>query len=110
MPETIPKRIEPAEVSEPPKEGIKSWVSSIRALIAAAINLSKQATSLEEPRVTHEILDRASTLLNRSDAIVELERTRLMSLGQHSQLGQDRIRRQRAGVYLRREGLHLLPA
>ena len=79
--ETTPKRIEPAEVSEPPNEGIKSCVASIRALIAAAINLSKQATSLEETRVTHEILDKASTLLNRADAIVELERTRLMTLG-----------------------------
>ena len=34
-PETIPKRIEPPEVSEHPSEGIKSWVASIRALIAA---------------------------------------------------------------------------
>ena len=81
IPEAIPKRVEPAEVSKPPKEGIKSWVASIRTSIAAAINLSKQATSLEETRVTHGILDKTSTLFNRADAIVELERTRLMSLG-----------------------------
>ena len=80
-PEGIPKRSGPAEESKVPTEGIKSWVASIRALIAAAINLSKQATSLEESRVTHEILDKALILLNRADAIVELERTRLMSLG-----------------------------
>ena len=50
-------------------------------MIATVINLSKQTTSLEESRVTHEILDKASTLLNRADAIVELEKTRLMSIG-----------------------------
>ena len=80
-PETIPKRAGPAKASEIPSEGIKSWVASIRALIEAAINLSKQATSLEESRVTHEILDKASALLNRADGIMELERTRMVSLG-----------------------------
>ena len=68
------------KVSEPPTEGMKSRVTSIRALITTATNLSKQATSLEESRVTHEILYKALTLLNRADTIVEFEKTRLISL------------------------------
>ena len=46
----------------------------------AAINIAKQATTLEEAGAAYEILETAKVFLNRADALAELERSRLMNL------------------------------
>ena len=75
------KRHETYETRGPIKDGVRSWGSSLKALLDAAINLAKQATSLEEVKAAFDILEKAKTLLNRADALKEMEKSRTINLG-----------------------------
>lgn len=80
MPEGVAKKPETTEIRIPIREDVKSWIENVRALLTAAINIAKQATSLEEAKTAFEIIDKARMFLDRADALSELERTRTMSL------------------------------
>lgn len=78
--ETNTKRQETQGDPESLCDNVVSWANSVRALMDAAINIAKQATTLEEARAAFEILEKAKVFLNRADALAELERSRLMNL------------------------------
>ena len=80
-PQKNTKRHEAEEAKGPIKDGVKNWGEGLRALLDAAINLAKQATSLEEVRAAFDILEKAKTLLNRADALTEMEKSRTINLG-----------------------------
>ena len=75
------KRQDTEEARSPIKDGVKTWGEGLKALLDAAINLAKQATSLEEVRAVFDILEKAKTLLNRVDALTEMEKSRTINLG-----------------------------
>ena len=67
------------EASESLPDHVKAWASSLKSLIASAINLAKLATTLEESKAAYSILEQANVLLENAEAVKELEKSRTVN-------------------------------